>query len=186
VKRKSLALLFAKNFFKHPRKTGAIIPSSPFLIRSLLAQIDWGRTRVVVEFGPGTGNITREILRRMPPDAVLITIESNEDFVHILQNTITDPRLRVIHGSAANVSHATKDLGPTDYIISSLPLTTMPVALRAEILFASSQVLRPGGTFITYQYTPAVASELEPLFGQIDRGFTLLNFPPALVYHCSR
>ena len=31
------ALLFARNFFRHPRMLGSIVPSSRFLIRELLA-----------------------------------------------------------------------------------------------------------------------------------------------------
>ncbi|MDE2262321.1 MAG: methyltransferase, partial [Gammaproteobacteria bacterium] len=57
------ALLFARNFFRHPRMLGSIVPSSRFLIRQLLAPIDWSAARVIVEYGPGVGCITAEILR---------------------------------------------------------------------------------------------------------------------------
>ena len=60
-----------------------------------MAQIDWDRSRVLVEFGPGVGTITREALKRMRPDAVLLAIELNKDFVQYLGTTIRDPRLRV-------------------------------------------------------------------------------------------
>ena len=59
------ALLFARNFFRHPRMLGSIIPSSRFLIKELLQPIDWNQARVIVEYGPGVGVITEEILRRM-------------------------------------------------------------------------------------------------------------------------
>jgi phospholipid N-methyltransferase len=61
------ALLFARNFFRHPRMLGSIVPSSRFLIKELLQPIDWNQARVIVEYGPGVGVITAEILRRMRP-----------------------------------------------------------------------------------------------------------------------
>src|SRR4029077_11664514 len=51
-------LLFARNFFRPPRMLGSIIPSSRFLIRQLLQPVDWQAARVIVEYGPGVGNIT--------------------------------------------------------------------------------------------------------------------------------
>src|SRR5579864_9820821 len=73
-------LLFARNFFRHPRMLGSIVPSSRFLIKQLLEPMDFGRARVIVEYGPGVGGITREVLQRMRPDGVLIAIEMNPDF----------------------------------------------------------------------------------------------------------
>ena len=77
-------LLFARNFFRHPLMLGSIVPSSRFLIRELLNPVDWSRARVIVEYGPGVGVITAEVLRRMRPDALLIAIEMNPDFVSYL------------------------------------------------------------------------------------------------------
>ena len=65
----SEALLFASNFLRHPNMLGSIIPSSRFLVDLVLEPIDWGRARVIVEYGPGIGTFTGEILRRMRSDA---------------------------------------------------------------------------------------------------------------------
>jgi phospholipid N-methyltransferase len=62
-------LLFARNFFRHPRMLGSIVPSSRFLIKQLLEPINFGRARVIVEYGPGVGVITAELLRHMRPGA---------------------------------------------------------------------------------------------------------------------
>ncbi len=83
----SAMALFARNFLKYPLMLGSVIPSSPFLVNDMLAEVDWNRARVIVEFGPGVGTITREALKRMRRDAVLIVIELNEDFVHYLRAT---------------------------------------------------------------------------------------------------
>src|SRR6202166_1256938 len=97
------ALLFPRNFFRHPRMLGSIIPSSRFLIKQLLEPIDWDKARVIVEYGPGVGGITAEILRRMRPDAHLIAIEMNPEFVSFLRKTLVDERFQVVEASAADV-----------------------------------------------------------------------------------
>ena len=81
-------LLFARNFFRHPRMLGSIVPSSRFLIKQLLEPINWGRARVIVEYGPGVGGITAELLRHMRSDATLIAIEMNPDFVAYLRDSL--------------------------------------------------------------------------------------------------
>ncbi|MBI2683631.1 MAG: methyltransferase [Acidobacteriales bacterium] len=186
--RSNQVLLFARNFLKNPRAVGSIIPSSPFLIRSMLAQVRWPEARVLVEYGPGTGSVTREILANMAPDATLISIEMNEEFVRNLTQRFPDPRLRVVRDSAANVRDVLRRYGfeSADYILSSLPFANMPVSLRGQILWETSQAIGPSGALVLYQYSPRLESTLGPIFEHVDRDLVLRNFPPALCYRCSR
>src|SRR5262245_44958247 len=101
--RASELFLFARNFLRHPYMLGSIIPSSRYLVDQVLAPIDWQRARVIVEYGPGVGTLTGEILKRMSADARLVVIETNEDFVRFLQKSLSDPRLHLAHRSAADV-----------------------------------------------------------------------------------
>ena len=80
-------LLFGRNFLKHPRMLGSVIPSSRFLVDRVLGQVDWPRAGTIVEYGPGVGTLTREILRRLGPEATLVAIETNGDFVSYLEET---------------------------------------------------------------------------------------------------
>ena len=89
-----------------------MIPSSRFLINRLLRRVDWSAAEVIVEYGPGVGVITAEILRRMRPDATLIVFETNDDFVAYLRKALVDPRLHVIHGSAAEIENVLARPGP--------------------------------------------------------------------------
>src|SRR5437868_13777116 len=86
-------LLFAANFLRHPHMLGSIVPSSRFLVDQVLAPIDWHCARVIVEYGPGVGTFTGEILRRMHPQAQLVAIETNRSFVRFLRRSLPDPRL---------------------------------------------------------------------------------------------
>ncbi len=81
-------LLFGRNFIKHPRMLGSLIPSSRFLVNHVLAEVDWARARVFLEYGPGVGTFTTEILRRMRPDAQLVAMETNTDFVRFLRRRV--------------------------------------------------------------------------------------------------
>ncbi len=183
----SAAALFARNFFKYPAMLGSVVPSSRFLVKDIMGQIDWERARVVVEFGPGVGTITREALKRMRNDAVLVVIELNGDFVEYLSNTIRDPRLRVVHGSAAHVRRILTEQGlaPADYIISSLPYSLLPENLRREIVSESRHALKAQGSLLVFQYNRTLLPYLKSSFSSVRLGFQLFNILPALIFHCT-
>jgi phospholipid N-methyltransferase len=179
--------LFAKNFLLHPRMLGSFIPSSRFLIRTLLEEIDFARARVIVEYGPGVGTFTHAILARMRPDAHLIALETNREFVHFLQRSTSDPRLQVVHGSAAAVRGALQAnrLARADFVISGIPFSTLPAAERQAVLHATRAVLQPEGAFLVYQFSPMVLTSLRQVFSQVRRGFQPLNVPPAQLFYCT-
>ncbi|WP_021029145.1 class I SAM-dependent methyltransferase [Litchfieldella anticariensis] len=178
--------LFARNFFKHPRMLGSIIPSSPFLVRRLLDQVDWARARVIVEYGPGVGTITREILRRMHPDALLVVVETNQDFVAFLHDSLPDPRLQVVHGSAADICDTLveRELESADYVIAGIPFSTMPTPICEAVLRSTHQVLSPSGALLIYQFSPKVLPHLQNVFSEVRHGFEPLNVLPAQLYYC--
>jgi phospholipid N-methyltransferase len=165
---------------------GSVIPSSSFLVNDLMNQIAWDRARVLVEFGPGVGTITREILKRMRPDATLLVIELNDDFVEYLGDNLRDPRLRIVHGSAVDVRHilAENGLAPADCIISSIPYSNMPETLRRKIVTESRHALKAQGSLLVFQYTGTVLPCLKSCFGSVKQGFQLWNILPARIFHC--
>jgi phospholipid N-methyltransferase len=185
--RRRQVLLFARNFFKHPRMLGSIIPSSRFLVSDLMRQIDWRRARVVVEYGPGVGNITAEVLKHLRADGHMIVFETNDDFVEFLRASIPDRRLTVVHGSAADVGRVLAEMGleKADYVISGIPFSTMPEAVSTEIVRATRQSLRPGGRFLVYQFSREVLRFLKAEFQEIREAFEPLNILPARLYYCS-
>ncbi len=180
-------LLFAGNFLRHPYMLGSIIPSSRFLVDQVLEPIDWERARVIVEYGPGVGTITGEILRRMHHDARLVAIETNRAFVRFLSTSLPDPRLHVVHTSAAQVQSVLQQLGLplASYIISGIPLGSMPEPVRADIVARSRAALAPGGAFLVYQFTSRVLPVLQQSFSDVRRGFERRNLPPAQLFVCA-
>jgi phospholipid N-methyltransferase len=47
------------------------------LIDKMLEPVDWAKCRLFVEYGPGVGTFTQQILERLAPDATLLTIDTN-------------------------------------------------------------------------------------------------------------
>src|SRR5271165_6156612 len=185
--RSSSFALFVRNFLRRPAMLGSVVPSSSFLVNDMMSQVDWKRARVLVECGPGVGTFTREILKRMRPDAVLVAIELNTEFVEYLRDHVHDPRLRVVHGSAARVRGvlAEQSLAPADYIISSLPYRNMPDSQRREILEESRLALRAEGSLLLFQYTSTLLPYLKSSCSSVKLNFQLLNICPALIFHCT-
>ncbi|WP_174280227.1 class I SAM-dependent methyltransferase [Sphingomonas bacterium] len=176
--------MFFQGFLKHPVMVGSIIPSSGRLIRKMLGPVDWGRCRLFVEYGPGVGTFCRPILERLAPDAQLIAIDTNADFIRYLRGTIADPRFSAVNGSAADVAQIVRDHGDdgADYVLSGLPFSTLPPGVGPAIAQATHDVLRPGGAFLVYQFSPKVKDFLVPHFDEIDHDMAWWNVPPAQLY----
>jgi phospholipid N-methyltransferase len=186
--RSQQAWLFAQNFLKHPKMIGSFIPSSKYLIERLLGDVDWSRKKVVVEYGPGVGTFTRELLARMPADGTLIAIEMNRDFVAYLRASIRDRRLHVVQGSAADVRDILWSRGITaaDCVVSGIPCSTLPPEVRARVLAETREVLANRGDFLVYQFTRSVLPHLKEVFGVVRTDFEPLNILPAQLFFCSR
>lgn len=177
-------VMFFEGFLKHPVMVGSIIPSSNKLIRHMLGPVDWANTKVFVEYGPGVGTFSRQILAALPHDGLYIAIDTNPDFIDYLADTIVDPRFRPVLGSAADVEKIVADAGHAnaDYVLSGLPFSTLPKGVGDKIASATARVLRPGGQFLVYQFSPKVRDFIAPYFGRIDHGFEPWNIPPAQLY----
>jgi phospholipid N-methyltransferase len=181
------ALLFAKNFILHPHMLGSVIPSSKYLVDQVLRPIDWERADVIVEYGPGVGTFTGEILQRMRHDARLVVIEMNPDFVRFLRKSFQDARLHVEHGSASDVKLVLEKLGlsQASYIISGIPLGSMPQPVQTDIVSSSRDALAPGGQFLVYQFTSRVLPVLQRTFQHVRRAVEPRNLPPAQLFMCA-
>ena len=176
--------MFFQQFLKHPVMVGSIIPSSGKLIRKMLAPVDWANTKLFVEYGPGVGTFCRPVLERMAPDATLIAIDTNADFCDYLRHTIVDSRFKAVNGSAEDVEKIVRDPGfdHADYVLSGLPFSTLPPGVGPAIARGTHDVLRPGGAFLVYQFSPKVKDFLVPHWSNIDHDMEWWNVPPAQLY----
>jgi len=181
-------ITFFREAIKNIRTSGTVVPSSKFLVKKMLAGIDFKTARVLVEFGPGSGIITKEILNRMHPDARLFCFEINAVFYNHLSN-YNHPQLIMVKTSAADIRKVIQKHGfeQVDYVVSSLPLAIMPSDVSLEILENTHDVLRSNGGFIQYQYSLQNKKDVKKVFGQhVSIQFVTLNVPPAFVYFCKK
>ncbi len=176
-------LVFIQEFLKHPLQIGSIFPSSRFLARRIVAAAGVASANVVVELGPGTGGITRAILRAMPQHTKLLSIEINPHF-HALVSSIEDDRLIAHLGSACDLKEIISmyDLGAPNAVVSGIPFFTMNRSVGSQIIDAVSSLLAPNGRFVAYQVSNRVATLCQPFLGSGQTATELLNIPPMRVF----
>ncbi len=176
--------MFFRGFLKHPVMVGSVIPSTETVVRHMLSRTDWENCKVFVEYGPGVGTFSLEILEKLAPDATYIAIDLNPEFTEYLSETIIDSRFRPVTGSAQDVEQIVKDSGfeKADYVLSGLPFSTLPSGVGPAIAAATHRVLRPGGAFLVYQYRAKVKEFLDPHFKRIDHALEFWNIPPCHLY----
>ena len=169
-------LVFIKEFLKHPLQIGSIIPSSRYLERRIVEAAGAASVDVIVELGPGTGGVTRAMLRAMPRHARLLSIEINPTF-NKLVGKIKDHRLIELREIIAQYG-----LGPPNAIVSGIPFTTMSPSVGSQILESVSSVLPPNGRFVAYQVKNQVAILGRPFLGTGQISTEFLNIPPMRIF----
>nr|VFJ44030.1 MAG: Phospholipid N-methyltransferase [Candidatus Kentron sp. DK]VFJ59874.1 MAG: Phospholipid N-methyltransferase [Candidatus Kentron sp. DK] len=178
-------LTFFREFLRQPRQIGSVIPSSRYLERRIIDAASVPSAKMIVELGSGTGGTTRAILRAMSADAVLLSVELNPRFHHMVRQ-IHDDRLIPHLGSAGDLNEilSLHGLPAPEAIISCIPFSTMKNHQGAKICEAVTQLLAPGGAFVAfaYQSSPRVAMLCRPFLGKEKITLELLNIPPARVY----
>ena len=171
-----------------PRSVGAVLPSSKYLAEKMVRHINFDEAGCIVEYGPGTGVFTDRMLKARREDTVILLLESNKKFYMLLENKYRDvPNLFIIHASAEHVGTYLSQHGrpSADYVISGLPFSSLPAKLSAAILTQTRKHLKPGGKFITFQYTLLKKSLIRRYFPDIRIERTVRNIPPAYVLSCT-
>lgn len=175
--------VFFRGFLEHPRMVGSIIPSSKHTIGKMLAPVKWDECKLFVEYGPGVGTFCRPVLDRLPRDGALVVIDTNPLYIDYLKHTIRDSRFHPVLGSAEDVEEIVKALGydHADYVLSGLPFSTLPEGVGPAIAAATHRVVRPGGAFLTYQFSTTARDLTARHFKRIETGITWWNVPPCLL-----
>ena len=110
-----------------------MLPTSRRAVSDMLDLARVAEGGLVVEFGAGSGVYTRELLRRMGPEARLLAFEVDPQLAARVEAEIDDPRLRLVAGSAEDVeSHLNGEM--VDVLVSALPFTSLPGPVRRRVL----------------------------------------------------
>jgi len=182
-------IAFFKQFLKHPRNIGALIPSSTKLSNKMIENIQFkNKNNSIVEYGAGTGSFTRLIIDKLEPDSIFICIESNETFYEDLFDKYNnDINVFVFNESVENIQEILEKKGikKVDYIISGIPFASIKKDIACNILAETKEILKENGKFITFQYSLFKLSFFKSEFPVIRKQYILKNFPPAFVLECN-
>lgn len=189
---------FLLAFLRRPASIGSVVPSSRVLARAMLDGVHPGAHESVLEFGPGTGAFTAEIIKRLAGKANgtadlsrrYLGIELDPGFVRLLQRRY--PQGRFV---AASAEHADRHcrrarLKRVSAVISSLPFATLPAGVQDRVVRTLARVLPRGAHFRTYQYLHTYLLPSAGRFRELMRralgphrrtATVLRNLPPAFV-----
>ena len=78
------ALAFLKRFIARPTQVASLVPSSKAVTKKVADRFDFSQPRVFVEFGPGEGCHTRELLKRATPDSKFFLFELDPELARLL------------------------------------------------------------------------------------------------------
>lgn len=175
---------FLKHFVtsvRHFREMGSLLPSSSFTGRTVARQLPKD-VLALVEYGPGTGNITKALLSAIPAHAKLTAVELNEQFVPMLKQ-IADPRLSVIRGGVLESITEIRSRYPqgVDVVVSGIPFSLIPRGDREKIIEQTRGLLRPGGRMIAYQNSWHLIPIFRRHFSKVTTRIEPRNFPPYFV-----
>ncbi len=175
-------LASALQYTKHFATTGAISETSREVEIEICNRLD-ANGKIFVEFGMGLGNITQEILERMPKDAKLYSFEVKKEFCEKVREKITDERLIIINDGAENIKKHIKE--EVDNMVSSMPFTFFSKEKTDQILNASKEVLKNGGHFSQILYSKIHYKKFSAAWDACEMIKTS-NFPAGYIYHCSK
>jgi len=174
---------FIRTWFENPLSTGAVMPSSKALARTMASYVDPQSTGPVIELGPGTGPVTEALVQRGVDPKRLILVEFDPDFCRLLRTRY--PAATVVQGDAYRLKRLLSDTvrDPAAAIVSGLPLVTKPLRTRLRLISDALGLLAPGAPFIqfTYAMVPPIPKGLSGITAKAS-DLIWMNLPPARVW----
>jgi phosphatidylethanolamine/phosphatidyl-N-methylethanolamine N-methyltransferase len=174
---------FIRSWMEKPLRTGAVMPSSKALARTMARYVDPNSTGPVIELGPGTGPVTEALVEHGVDPARLVLVEFNPDFCRLLRTRY--PAATVVQGDAYRLRRLleTTVREPAAAIVSGLPLMTKPLRARLRLIADAMTILGPSAPFIqfTYAMMPPIPKALSGISAE-PSNLIWMNLPPARVW----
>ena len=174
---------FVPEVFRNFAPTAAVLPSWTPLARAMAAPLPLEQAEVVLEFGAGTGPMTRALLECMPGNAKLLAFETNPRFCAFLKDTMRDRRLEVVNAPAQNAHEVLRErnVQRVGGVVSTLGLTLMPAEMPGEIYQNLMPFLDENSVLTQVQYLHrwGVGTFLRKYFESVSHRAIWWNVPPA-------
>lgn len=183
---KTRSFLFFKEFIKNHKTVGSITPSGRSLTKKMLEPINFNEAKTIVEFGPGTGAITGQLIEKLAPGAQLFSIDTNPAFVQALSKKFPQSNVQFIEGQAQEITTILSKMGvnSVDAFVSSLPLSLIDDEKFHSISNQMRELLTAKGKYIQYQYSLQHLKKLKKQWIIDKISIAILNIPPGFIYVC--
>ncbi len=183
-------LLFLRKFLQFGIRIASVTPSSRALVSAVIAPIEWGRARTVIELGAGTGPITEQLIEKAPSSCLIVVVENDHDFVNVLREKYGNRQnIKILEMDATDLDCIAREAGieKADYVVSGLPVPSLSLAAQKRLFSSLERVLTDGGSFIQITEIPLVFQRFyKKHFESVVFTLVLANLPPGGVYVCRR
>jgi phosphatidylethanolamine/phosphatidyl-N-methylethanolamine N-methyltransferase len=180
--------LFLGKFLTQGTAIASLAPSSRWLSRTTVSNIDWQHANAVIELGAGTGPITRVIAERARPDCRVVVIERDPDFARLLRQRFGNrAEFHIVEADVRDLASIVTDCGITqaDHVISGLPVPSFSQDLQRGFFRSIRAILRADGTYNQITELPWIYWRFyRKFFDHVDFLFEPRNLPPAGAYIC--
>ena len=137
---------FLKGIAKNASTVGALTPCSRFVANECVCELSVHEgEKTILEVGAGSGAVTREIVKHINKDDKLDLVEISEEYALSLQRQFGDRDNVSIHCCDILTLDAEKKY---DYIVSTLPFTSLPVEFVKNVLEKYSKMIKPTGSIV--------------------------------------
>jgi len=182
-KEQNATWLFFKRWMANPLTMASIIPSAPSLAREIARNIRRDSDEYIVEYGGGTGAITRALLEAGVPPSRLYTVEIDKELATYLRREFPDVNL--LEGDVRNIRSLLPPpvIGKVGTVVVGIPMILIPVEAQRAIVDEIFKIMPEGRQFLAYTYSARSPLKRGPLGINGKRvGFALTNIPPASVW----
>lgn len=172
--------VFLQEFWAQPGIVGAICPSSKFLAQRMAHEVSHCKDGLIIELGPGTGVVTKALLKHGVSPERLLVVEYSNRFVQRLRTQF--PLVNIVHGNAADLCQIVPEGVKVSAIVSSLPLCSLPEPLMQSILRQWHYLLHDAGVAVQFTYNlhkPKWHKHIQAQ--QTTSSVVWANLPPAKV-----
>lgn len=174
---------FIKGWIKSPGVVGSIKPTGKIAANYMASLLPIYTGLPVLELGPGTGVITKEILGRGFEPSKIVSIEySDEFYTYLLENY---PGVKLVNGDAFDLANTLKDVEYESYagVVCAIPLLNFPMEQRKSIIHESLKLIASNGPFIQLCYGPKPPVAAIPGKFTVEKSDRIFrNIPPAGIW----
>ena len=165
------------------KQVGAVSRSSKYVIKAVIKHIFGLDLQNIVEYGPGDGALTLELLKVLSPKGKMLVVEMDPNFVRVLKK-INDRRLTVVQGKMQNIAKNLDRYGfkEVDLVLSSVPFSLIDKKEREEfVMFTHNTLVSRGKFIIFHQYSKIMERSLKKYFKNVSTSFEPRNILPCFI-----